>query len=101
MAVYLEEPWKSVRKVVLFDHDYRRIFNRTLSGHKLYLIELIAEAVKAERKRLRPEIESSFASVQLSVAYLLAKLLQMSDNGRELLEQAPRALAPGPSRSST
>jgi hypothetical protein len=91
-AVYLGEPWNSVRKVRLFDDDYRRIFNRTVDGHRLYLIELIVEAVFAAKDRLRPEIASSFASVRLTVAHLLSQVLRMSEAGTELMEHPDRWL---------
>jgi hypothetical protein len=64
MAVYVGEPWAAVRKVRLFDEEYRRIFNRTINAHKLYLLYVMAKAVKAARSRLRPDLASSFASVR-------------------------------------
>jgi hypothetical protein len=92
MAVYLGEPWNAVRKVRLFDDDYRRIFNRLVDAHRLYLMHLIGETVDAVRENLRPELVASFASVRLTLAHLLAQLLRESEVGRELLEAPGRWL---------
>ncbi len=92
MAVYLAEPWNAVRKVRLFDEDYRRIFNRAVDGHKLFFVHQLARVVDDTKDRLRPEIAASFASIRLTLAYLVASLLRESDRGRELIESPERWL---------
>jgi hypothetical protein len=91
-AVYLKEPWKAVRKLVLFDDDYRRIFNRTIDAHKLYLLDLLSGVIDETRGRLRKDLQASFASVRLSLAHLVAEVLRESERGRDLLEDAARWL---------
>src|SRR5690606_40109780 len=55
MAAYLNEPWSAVRKVRLFDQDFRRIFNRTVTADRLYLLHLLDSAVVSRRADLRSE----------------------------------------------
>lgn len=85
MAVYLNEPWNAVRKVLLFDEEYRRIFNRTINAHKLYLLALLDGVIEERRDDLRDDLDASFASVRHTLVYLLAELLQLSARGKELL----------------
>ena len=85
MAVYTKEPWNAVRKVRLFDEDYHRIFNREVSGHRLRLLHSLSTRLDAQRARLRPELQSSFASVRLTIAYLVARVLEESELGALLL----------------
>lgn len=92
MAVYLKEPWNAVRKVRLFDTDYRRIFNHTITGDKLYLMDLMIRVVDSHRKVLRDELTASFASVRFALAFLLAQLLRQSERGTLLLETPERWL---------
>lgn len=92
MAVYVKEPWAAVRKVRLFDDNYWRIFNRAVSGHKLYLMHLMRQVVDGTRLQLRPEVASSFASVRFTIAYLLAQVLRETDKGTLLLDESERWL---------
>lgn len=92
MAVYLGEPWNAVRKVRLFDDDYRRIFNRSINANKLYLLKVMINAVEGARPRLRSDLASSFASVRFTLAFLLAEALRETEQGRELLENPQRFL---------
>jgi hypothetical protein len=92
MAIYLEEPWNAVRKVRLFDTDYRRIFNRDVDAPRLYLVRQVGDAVVSVRNRLRPDLAASFASVRFTLAYLLGKVLAETDEGRGLLEEPERWL---------
>jgi hypothetical protein len=92
MAVYVGEPWNAVRKVRLFDADYHRIFNRTITAHKLFLLHLIAQAVEGARDALRPDLASSFASVKFTLAALLAGVLRQTAQGQILLDEPERYL---------
>jgi hypothetical protein len=92
MAVYLREPWNAVRKVRLFDADYHRIFNKSITAHRLYLLHLITEAVNTARDALRPDLASSFSSVRFTLAALLADVLRESAQGLVLLDEPQRYL---------
>lgn len=86
MAVYLREPFNAVRKVRLFDTDYRRIFNRNVDAARLYFLKQVAGALEAARPALRADLRSSFSSVRFTLAYLLAVQLKRTDQGQLLLE---------------
>jgi hypothetical protein len=92
MAVYVEEPWNAVRKVRLFDLDYHRIYNRQVDAHRLFFIHELARLVDASKTRLRPELQASFASAKLAIAYLVTKVVRESAEGCELLEEPERWL---------
>jgi hypothetical protein len=92
LAAYLEEPWAAVRKVRLFDQDYRRIFNRTVTAERLWLLYLINQAVVAHRQDLRADLRSSFASIRFALVHLVARVLGMSDAGAQLLQSPERWL---------
>jgi len=92
MAVYLREPWAAVRKVRLFDQDYRRIFNRSVTPHRLWLLHLLDRAVVAARSGLRDDLRASFASVRFTLAYLVGEVLRLSDAGSQLLDSPDRWL---------
>jgi len=85
MAVLVGEPWNAVRKVKLFDEEYHRVFGRTLDAHKLFLLHLMNEVVLGKKAKLRPELESSFASVRFTFLYLIAVLLRTTDDGKDML----------------
>lgn len=91
-SVYLKEPWKGVRKLVLFDDEYRRIFSRNIDANKLYFLNLLSEVVESTRPRLRKDLQASFASVRLALAHLVAEVLRESEFGRGLLETPERWL---------
>ncbi len=93
MAAYLKEPWAAVRKVRLFDQDYRRIFNRSITPDRLYLLYLIDGAVSAHRDTLRPDLRSSFASIRFSLIHLVCVVLEITDAGQRLLQE-PEAWLP-------
>jgi hypothetical protein len=93
-AVYLQEPWAAVRKVRLFDEDFRRIFNRSIDAHALYLLCLLGETVDSHRDELRADLRASFASVRFALAYLVAKSLRLTDLGQALLA-SPEGWLPG------
>jgi hypothetical protein len=92
MAVYLKEPWNAVRKVLLFDEEYRSIFNRTINAHKLYLLHCLDRIVEDRRDDLRDDLAASFASVRLTLVYLVAELLRLSKLGEQLLESPEKWL---------
>jgi AIPR protein len=92
MAVYLGEPYNAVRKVRLFDTDYRRIFNRQVTAPRLYLLKQVADTLVGLRDRLRPDLAASFSSIRFTLAYLLAKQLQRTSEGEQLLEDPSRWL---------
>lgn len=92
MAVYLKEPWAAVRKVRLFDQDYRRIFNRSITPQKLWLLYLTNRVIEVARPKLRDDLRSSFASVRFTLAYLISEVLRQSEPGRQLLDAPERWL---------
>jgi len=85
MAVWIGEPWNAVRKVKLFDQEYHRIF-RKADADRLFLASLINEAIEARKTQLRPELQTSFASVRFALAHLVAVFLQQGEAGERLLE---------------
>ena len=86
MAVYIGEPWNAVRKVRLFDQDYHRIFNRSVTAHRLFLLHELLRVVDGARTAPGSRAPASFASVRFTLAYLLARVLRESPRGSELLE---------------
>jgi hypothetical protein len=92
MAVYVGEPWNAVRKVRLFDQDYHRIFNRSINAHRLFLVHELGKLIGDAKARLRPDLQASFASVRLTLTYLVATVLRESGPGAELLERPERWL---------
>ncbi|ALL79524.1 hypothetical protein AD006_30300 (plasmid) [Pseudonocardia sp. EC080610-09] len=92
MAIYLREPWAAVRKVRLFDQDYRRIFNRSITPYKLRLLFLLDRAIQSVRDDFRDELQSSFASIKFTLAHLVAEVVRQSEAGHQLLEIPERWL---------
>ena len=86
MAVYVQEPWSAVRKVRLFDEDYRRIFNRSVTPQRLFLLDLLDDVVRANRNSLNNELKAAFASVRFTLNYLVSSVVRLSAAGRRLLE---------------
>ena len=87
MASYLDESWNAVKKVVLFDDAYRRIFSRRINAYKLYLLSLMDSVIQDSRDELRDELSASFASVRFALVGLLADVIRLNKRGKELLEQ--------------
>ncbi len=87
LAAYLREPWAAVRKVRLFDQDYRRIFNRGVTPQRLWLLHLIESAVLGSRDLLRADLKASFASVKFTLVYLVAQVLRLSKAGEQMLDR--------------
>jgi hypothetical protein len=85
LATWLGEPWAAVRKLKLFDQDYHRIFRRA-TADKLFLAYMLNKEIEAARSKLRPELQTSFASVRFTLAYLVARVLRLSALGEKLLE---------------
>lgn len=94
MAVYLREPWNAVRKVRLFDTDYRRIFDHNVNAHRLFLLNLFVEVIDERRDELDAELRASFASIRFTLAFLLSQVVRKSDRGSLLLE-CPERWLPG------
>jgi hypothetical protein len=92
LALYRGEPWNAVRKVRLFDQDYRRIFNRDIDAHHLYLLYRIRLIVDAARNQLDGELQASFAAVRLTIAHCCALVLRESEWGAQLLDSPQRWL---------
>lgn len=90
MAFYLQEPWAAVRKMRLFDQDFRRIFSRKIDAYHVYLLYLIDEAVKTARSELRDDLAASFASVRFTLVYLVGCLLEANEPGRQLKDAPDR-----------
>jgi len=80
-AAYRRKPWAAVRKVRLFDEDYHDVFAADLDAYRLYLLQLLSEAVDAARDDLRGELRSSFSSVRFTVVSLLSDVLRLSPRG--------------------
>lgn len=93
MATYLEEPWAAVRKIRLFDQDFRRIFTRSVGAYQVLLMHLIDSAVTTSRTDLRSDLASSFAAVKFTLAYLVACVLKESEAGAGLLATPEKWLA--------
>lgn len=92
MAIYVQEPWNAVRRVRLFDQDYLRIFNKDVDAPRLLLMHTLQGVLEDVRDELRPELQSSFSSVRLTLAYLIATVLRENDIGRRLLNEPERWL---------
>ena len=92
LATWLGEPWAAVRKLKLFDQDYHRIFRRA-TADKLFLAYMLNEVIEEARPKLRPELQTSFASVRFTLAHLVAQVFRLSDLGKTLLED-PSAWLP-------
>jgi hypothetical protein len=92
MAMYVGQPWNAVRKVRLFDEDYRDIFNREVDGHRVYFIALVDEVLDAVANKLRGDLRASFASVRVTMAHVLAQLLRQNEHGQQLLAAPQRWL---------
>jgi hypothetical protein len=91
-AVYLAEPWAAVRRVRLFDEDYRRIFNRAVTADRLFLLHRLNRIIEGLRSELRADLAASFASVRFTLVYLVAKVLQITEEGNQLLASPERWL---------
>ncbi len=63
-AVYREQPWAAVRKAKLFDDEYYEVFTKHVTAERLYLLDLMDQAVSARQGILRPELNAAFASVR-------------------------------------
>ena len=85
MATYLGEPWNAVRKVKLFDHEYHRIFNRRLDGHRVMLLSLVDEAASAQRADLTPELNAAFSSVRFTLAHVIFRLAVLTAEGASFI----------------
>lgn len=92
LAVYLKEPWNAVRRVVLFDEDYRRMFSRSVTGHRLYMLYRLNRAIESRKGELRPELEANFASVRPALAYLVGAVLRESQEGAAYIDSPERWL---------
>jgi hypothetical protein len=91
-AAYRQRPWAAVRKVRLFDQDYHDVFAADIDAYKLYLLQLLNEAVDAARDDLRGELRSAFASVRFTVVALIGDVLRLSPLGQQLLDDPARWL---------
>jgi hypothetical protein len=78
--------------LVLFDEEYRRIFNRSITADKLYLAYLLNRLIEERREQLRPSLSASFAAVRFTVAHLTAQVVRVSDLGKEFFEAPNRWL---------
>ena len=92
MAIWLREPWAAIRKLKLFDDDYRRIFGRTIDAPKLYLTHRLKKMTEDRRSQLLPSLGTSFASVRFTVVYLTAAVTRESELGSAFFENPGRWL---------
>lgn len=84
MAFYLQEPWAAVRKMRLFDQDFRRIFSRRINAYHVFLLYLVDDAVQDARSQLRSDLAASFAAVRFTLSYLVSCVLEANETGRQL-----------------
>lgn len=92
-ATYLAEPFGAVRKVKLFDEDFRRIFSRNMDADKLYFLHLLDTVIRDQRSELREDLRASFASIRFTLAYLICEVVKQSEEGKALVLN-PGALLP-------
>jgi hypothetical protein len=92
MAIWLREPWSAVRKLKLFDDDYRRIFGRAIDAPKLYVAHRIKQMTEERRSDLRPSLSVSFASVRFTIVYLTAAVARESELGAAFFDDPGRWL---------
>ena len=92
MAIWLKEPWAAVRKLKLFDEEYRRIFGRGIDAHKLLLAHRLSQMVNERRGDLRASLSTSFASVRSTIVYLTAAVAHENDLGTALFDDPGRWL---------
>jgi hypothetical protein len=86
MAIWLQEPWAAVRKLKLFDEDYRRVFSRNIDAPKLYLVQRLKEMSEMRRANLLPSLSASFASVRFTLVYLTAAVARENELGAAFFE---------------
>lgn len=84
-AVYREEPWSAIRKIKLFDDDYYEVFTKHVSADRLFLLDLIDQAVGGKKDDLRDDLGAAFASVRFTLVFLVARILARSATGERLL----------------
>jgi len=94
MATYVGEPWNAVRKVRLFDHEYHRIFSHGLDAHRILFLHELDLALNSVRENLNPELVTAFSSVRFTLAYLVQRLIGLTDEGERFLD-SPEALLGG------
>ena len=92
VAFYLEEPWNAVRKLRLFDEDFRRIFSKNMTAYKLLLLVLANQAVEEARSELRSDLAASFAAIRFTLIYLVERVLRLSAVGEQLRDDPARWL---------
>lgn len=92
MAIWLEEPWAAVRKLKLFDEEYRRIFGRGIDADKLYFAHRINQLIEYRRSDLFPGLAASFASVRFTIAYMTAAVARENRLGSDLFDHPGRWL---------
>jgi hypothetical protein len=91
-AIWLRESWSAVRKLRLFDEEYRRTFAKGMDAHRLLLAYRLGELIETERDRLRGEISASFAAARFTIAHLVAEVCRLNEAGQGLLEGPGRWL---------
>jgi len=93
MAFWLERPWEAVRKVRLFDDDYRTIFHHGITADHVYLAYLADKALEAAKAALPDDLRTVYASVRYALMGIIKALLGESRSGRELLDD-PGSMLP-------
>ena len=92
MAIWLEQPWAAVRKLKLFDEEYRRVFGHAIDADKLYLAHRINQLVEERRANLDASLAVSFASVRWTIVYLTATVSRLNELGAGLFDDPARWL---------
>lgn len=92
-AVYSQEPWVAVRRLLLFEADlYPTIFGRTTTAGQIVLVDLIARRVQAARTRFPTEYLRSWRLTKLIAVYLVGQMLRTSPELLEILNDPDTAL---------
>lgn len=85
MSVWLKDPANAVRKNVLFeDESFYRVFSHDIDAHKIYLAYILNDVIENKRGELPAPLQSSFASVRFTVAFLIAEMMKSGGRGEDL-----------------
>jgi hypothetical protein len=92
-AVYNQEPWHAVRRLLLFESDfYTSIFTRATTAARIVLVDLIARRVQANKSRFPGEYLRSWRLTKLVAVYLVGQLLRTSPDLMKILDNPATSL---------
>jgi AIPR protein len=81
MAFYVQEPWNAVRRLVLFDEQYNRIFSYNVHAQHIFLAYIVLEEVEKKRGLLNTVLSSNLALLRIVLVYLVSVLLDQTEEG--------------------